>query len=191
MGTLVIRAALGHPTMASLRHLLWANVSVSGPHAGYLSNSNAAVGAALWLLNRWTSRGALAELALRDAPDWRQSYMFRLADPGPDPSRTPGLGLFKFFVVLASPEDRYVPYFSTRLFAPEGSGGDAFRELSCSLMRQIASGTTRVILCDVHFGGGGVSLDRLVGRKAHLDFVETAAYVHQVVWGLMRPLGVF
>ena len=41
---------------------------------------------------------------------------------------------------------------------------------------------------DVHFAkvGGGVDFNQLIGRKAHIDFLETDEYVRFLIWKLRR-----
>lgn len=286
MGNLVIRAAIEAAPLAPYLPQFWAYVSAGGPHLGFLHHRNAPLNAGLFMLRRMYPASSLAQMCHADQPDPRNALLARLADPA-----CRGLGRFKHVVVLASPQDRYVPYFSSRLGwdpaaqggtggavdsglaggagreaegcgdsglgrgkgdgsrAPwlgccgvgvaEGngrSGGAAMSETPSSgaaagaagaaskgvvasagngaglrpnpgdggasnaglygqllsgVREQVAAGRSRMLVCDVHFASAGPSLDAALGREAHLAFLETQEYVHMLLWGVLRPRGIF
>ena len=62
----------------------------------------------LWLMQRWKKSGSLQQLSLKDAEDPRNSFLYRLA-------RTSELHHFRYVILSASAQDRYVPLHSARI----------------------------------------------------------------------------
>jgi hypothetical protein len=64
--------------------------------------------AGLWLMQRWKKSGSLQQLSLKDAEDPRNSFLYRLA-------RSSELHHFRYVILSASAQDRYVPLHSARV----------------------------------------------------------------------------
>ena len=62
----------------------------------------------LWLMQRWKKSGSLQQLSLKDADDPRNSFLYRLA-------RNSELHNFRYVILSASAQDRYVPLHSARI----------------------------------------------------------------------------
>lgn len=133
LGTIIIRSALTRPQMRPLLSKLHTFLSLSGPHLGTLYNSSGLVNMGthllltrilrdcfqtvvnffaphpgLWLMQRWKKSGSLQQLSLKDAEDPRNSFLYRLA-------RTSELHHFRYVILSASAQDRYVPLHSARI----------------------------------------------------------------------------
>lgn len=108
MGCLLVRAAVNHSALERFRPRLHTFLSLSGPHLGTLYSSSGLVNMAMWVMQRWKKSGSLLQLALKDSPNIRDSFVYRL-------SEQPGLDLFRYVLLVSSLQDRYVPYHSTRV----------------------------------------------------------------------------
>lgn len=62
----------------------------------------------MWFMQKWKKSGSLLQLCLRDAPDPRQTFLYRL-------SQRSTLHYFKNVILCGSSQDRYVPPHSARL----------------------------------------------------------------------------
>lgn len=62
----------------------------------------------MWFMQKWKKSGSLLQLCLRDAPDLRQCYLYKL-------SQKSTLHYFKNILLVGSLQDRYVPLHSARL----------------------------------------------------------------------------
>lgn len=59
-------------------------------------------------MQRWKKSGSLQQLSLKDADDPRNSFLYRLA-------RSSELHRFRYVILSASAQDRYVPLHSARI----------------------------------------------------------------------------
>ena len=100
---------------------------------------------------------------------------------------------FKYYnkdeVVLGKPMKEWLRFAVCYWHTWRGNGADIFG-LGGSIKRpwdgdDMEAALTRV---DVHFAkvGGGVDFNQLIGRKAHIDFLETDEYVRFLIWKLRR-----
>eukprot|EP00955_Chlamydomonas_euryale_P040385 351674-Chlamydomonas_euryale.AAC.1 len=160
-------------------------------------SSNAAVDAAVSLLKHVGGRKGrcLHQLCLSDAPLHRNTYLYRLA-------QQPQLARFRVIVLVASRQDGYVPLHSARMSAcgsaapPAGGGpaGEAYRGMLSSLLRGLGGpGGVQLLRIDVDFEApddGGFSLGGLlndaIGRRAHIQFLESHSFAFFLVWTIHR-----
>ena len=132
LGTIIIRSALTRPQMRPFLPKLHTFLSFSGPHLGTLYNSSGLVNMGiytivynfckfhyilrtifcfkkgLWLMQRWKKSGSLQQLSLKDSDDPRNSFLYRLA-------RNSELHHFRYVILSASAQDRYVPLHTARI----------------------------------------------------------------------------
>ncbi|XP_017876315.2 protein FAM135A-like [Ceratina calcarata] len=108
LGTIIIRSALTRPELRPLLPRLHTFLSLSGPHLGTLYNTSGLVNAGMWFIQKVKKSGSLLQLAMKDAPDVRRSFMFRL-------SQKSNLEKFKHVLLCGSAQDRYVPLHSARI----------------------------------------------------------------------------
>jgi len=59
-------------------------------------------------MQKWKKSGSLLQLAMRDASDPRQTYLYRL-------SSEPGLEYFRNILLCGSSQDHYVPVHSAHI----------------------------------------------------------------------------
>jgi hypothetical protein len=62
----------------------------------------------MWFMQKWKKSGSLLQLALRDATDVRQTFLYRL-------SQRSNLHHFRNLLLCGSSQDRYVPLHSARI----------------------------------------------------------------------------
>lgn len=95
--------------------------------------------------------------------------------------------------VFLSFKDGYVPYHSARMeLCPAASSdtskkGQVFTEMLNNCLDQIrapSSDTRTFMRCDVNFdqSNHGQSLNTMIGRAAHIEFLETDIYAKFIMW---------
>ncbi|OIW13190.1 hypothetical protein TanjilG_17546 [Lupinus angustifolius] len=176
IGNLIIRTALAEGIMEPYLRFLHTYVSVSGPHLGYMYCSNSLFNSGLWLLKKFKGLQCIHQLTFTDDPDLENTFIYNL-------SKEKTLVHFRNVILLSSPQDGYVPYHSARIeLCPAASldfskRGKVFMEMLNNCLDQIGTDSNdRVIMrCDVNFDTSsyGRNLNRLVGRTAHIEFLES------------------
>lgn len=79
-------------------------------------------------MQKWKKSGSLLQLSLKDAPDPRRSFLYRLSERSQ-------LHMFKHVLLCGSGQDRYVPLHSARLELCKAAAkdtsmlGQAYREM--------------------------------------------------------------
>ncbi|KAG2493863.1 hypothetical protein HYH03_008079 [Edaphochlamys debaryana] len=185
IGNLILRAALTQPEFEPYKHLLWLYVSVSGPHLGFLYGTNAVVDTGLLLLKSIGKGKCLHQLTFTDAPALNDCYLYRLAHDCP-------LSVFKLALVISSPQDRYVPYHSSSITSCPQAERDSRRGRCYSdMLRAVTAGVgqgTHLFRLAVDFSlrAKSFSFSKLVGRTAHIEFIESQLYVGLIMWGLVH-----
>jgi hypothetical protein len=161
-------------------------MSISGPHLGYWYSSNSLFNSGLWLLKKLKGTQCIHQLTFSDDQDPQNTFFYRLCK-----SKT--LENFKNIILLSSPQDGYVPYHSARIeLCPAASTdnsrkGQVFTEMLNNCLDQIRapSSETRVFMrCDVNFdqSAQGRNLNTMIGRAAHIEFLETDIYAKFIMW---------
>lgn len=113
VGNLIIRSALCNSAalraVANSSHLR-TFISLCGPHLGAAFSRNRLFNSGLWILRQLRRKSApcLSQLAFADAARMEHCFLYRLAFENPFVN-------FRYVVLAAAPEDRYVPYFSARV----------------------------------------------------------------------------
>ncbi|CAL0324521.1 unnamed protein product [Lupinus luteus] len=185
IGNLIIRTALAESIMEPYLRFLHTYVSVSGPHLGYMYCSNSLFNSGLWLLKKFKGLQCIHQLTFTDDPDLENTFIYNL-------SKEKTLVHFRNVILLSSPQDGYVPYHSARIeLCPAASldyskRGKVFLEMLNNCLDQIGTASDdRVIMrCDVNFDTSsyGRNLNRLVGRTAHIEFLESDVFAKFIMW---------
>lgn len=108
LGCVLIRAALASPLLSHLHSCLHTFLSFCGPHLGTLYSTSGLVSAGMWALQKLKKSRSLLQLRLRDHADPRETFMYYL-------SAAEGLDSFRHLLLVASPQDHYVPHHSSRI----------------------------------------------------------------------------
>ena len=75
---------------------------------GTLYNNSGLVNMGMWFMQKLKKSGSLHQLALKDATDIRQTFMYQL-------SQRSNLHMFRHVLLAGSTQDRYVPWHSARI----------------------------------------------------------------------------
>ncbi|KAJ3671410.1 hypothetical protein LUZ60_007489 [Juncus effusus] len=186
IGNIIIRSALSETTMSPYLKHLHTYMSISGPHLGYCYSSNSLFNSGLWLLKKLNKVQCIHQLTMTDDPDLRNTFFYKLC-------KEKTLEHFKNIILLSSPQDGYVPYHSARIELSHSSShdnskkGEIFMDMLNSCLDQIRAPTseTRILMrCDVNFDNSNQSrsLNTIIGRAAHIEFLETDVYVKFIMW---------
>ncbi|KAL0440822.1 UNVERIFIED_CONTAM: Pentatricopeptide repeat-containing protein, chloroplastic, partial [Sesamum radiatum] len=181
-----ISCILAESIMEPYLRYLHTYLSVSGPHLGYLYSSNSLFNGGLWVLKKLKNTQCIHQLTFTDDPDLRNTFLYKLA-------KQKTLENFRNVILLSSPQDGYVPYHSARIeMCPASSGdhskkGKVFLEMLNECLDQIRARSFehRVFMrCDVNFDVSlqGKNLNTIIGRAAHIEFLETDYSVKKKVF---------
>ncbi|KAL5703662.1 hypothetical protein ACHQM5_022189 [Ranunculus cassubicifolius] len=169
IGNVIIRTALTESKMEPFLKYLYTYMSVSGPHLGYLYNSNSLFNSGLWLMKKLNATQCIHQLTLTDAPDLQNTFFYNLC------------------------KDGYVPYHSARIEMCQASSwdnskkGKIFTEMLNDLWDQIRTPSSEqrmFVRCDINFDqtNQGRNLNTIIGRAAHIEFLETDVFARFIMW---------
>ncbi|VDP31055.1 unnamed protein product [Schistosoma mattheei] len=180
MGCIIIRAALLNSRMEPYLSKLHTFLSLSGPHLGTVYNSSGLINMGIWVMQKIKKSESLSQLRLRDDPDLRNTYLYRL-------STSPGLDLFRYVLLVGSPQDRYVPYHSTRIelckaaIKDSSTLGIIYMEMVTNLLQRFIQSTrTTVVRYDVHYNLTN-SANTLIGRAAHIAVLDSEIFLEKFI----------
>jgi hypothetical protein len=194
LGGVIVRRALDEPLLAPLLPHLHALVTLAAPHLGTLLPDSQLVSAGMRALWAYKHSPALQQLHLEDVPasnassplshhshSMQRSLLYRLAT-----SPSPPLKRFRHVVLVASLKDQYVPQYSATLTVPAKVARDAIIGPHISFMvdclaAQLSGPEALVrIVLENNYEEGALNVDNLIGRAAHISFLEhshTAAFL--------------
>ncbi|GAU21154.1 hypothetical protein TSUD_10710 [Trifolium subterraneum] len=186
IGNLIIRTAIAESTMEPFLRYLHTYVSLSGPHLGYLYSSNSLFNSGLWLFKKLKGTQCIHQLTFTDDPDIQKTFLYKLC-------KQKTLDHFRHIILLSSPQDGYVPYHSARIESCQAASRDnskksrVFLEMLNDCLDQIRANPSerRVFMrCDVNFDATayGKNLDSLIGRAAHIEFLESDIFARFIMW---------
>ncbi|KAF1890583.1 hypothetical protein Lal_00041397 [Lupinus albus] len=185
IGNLIIRSALADRTMEPYLKYLYTYVSIAGPHLGYMYSSNTIFNSGMWLWKKIKAPQCIHQLTFTDDLDLENTFIYNL-------SKMNTMAKFRNVILLSSPQDGYVPYHSARIeLCPAASldfskQGKVFVEMLNNCLDQLRTQSDhRVVLrCDVNFetSSNGRSINTLLGRAAHIEFLECDIFVKFIMW---------
>ncbi|CAI5491476.1 unnamed protein product [Closterium sp. Naga37s-1] len=186
IGNLVVRAALADDSMRPYLPYLHLYLSFCGPHLGYMYHSNSLVTGGMWLLKRLDPSSLMRQLSFSDSLNVRDSCIYRLSQ---DPPSMPLCCTFHC-PPIEPPQDEYVPYHSARLevfgaVLRDARLGGVYTSMVEGCLAPFlshpswTSGDRSFIRCDVNFElpQQQRNLNRLLGRAAHIEFLEFPAFI--------------
>lgn len=87
LGNIIVRTALTIPRLIDvIKPKLYTYLSLSGPHLGTLYSDSGLVNMAMWVMQKLKKSGSLVQLAMKDHPDPRSTFIYQL-------SQKPGLSV--------------------------------------------------------------------------------------------------
>jgi hypothetical protein len=182
LGGLITREAIGNECMGQYRGMLHTLVTLGSPHLGYLFNKNSLVDSAMWVMKKVKDMPSLHQLAMTDAASKSQCYLSRSAS-------AVQLNLFRHIVLVASPQDGYVPFYSARMEVPQDSltdrlNGPLIIGMANALLAPLVQEGSRVLSIarvEAQFLIETEGMDKRIGRAAHIMFLDNTAFIQMFV----------
>ncbi|XP_021952574.2 LOW QUALITY PROTEIN: protein FAM135A-like [Folsomia candida] len=178
LGNIIIRSALTKKKLEFLLPKLHTFLSLSGPHLGTLYNTGL-VTMGMWLMQKWKKSSSLLQLQLKDAPQIRSTFMYKLSEKS-------NLHKFKYVLLCGSSQDRYVPVHSAHVInckasLKDGSAqGEAYREMVMNILNPILTNPgTKLIRYDVHHAINPHTANSLIGRAAHIAVLDSEIFIEK------------
>ncbi|XP_064624581.1 protein FAM135A-like isoform X2 [Lineus longissimus] len=178
LGNLIIRSALARPELAHLMPKMHTFLSLSGPHLGTLYNNSGLVNMGMWFMQKWKKSGSLLQLSLKDHSDLRQTFLYKL-------SQKSGLENFKNVLVVASTQDRYVPYHSARIeicksaVKDSSNTGQIYLEMVNNLLQPILTKPDVTFVRYDVFHALPNTANSLIGRAAHIAVLDSELFLEK------------
>ncbi|KAG8491923.1 hypothetical protein CXB51_015287 [Gossypium anomalum] len=167
IGNVIIRTTLAESAMEPYLRFLHTFVSLSGPHLGYLYSSNSLFNSGLWLLKKLKGTQCIHQLTFADDPDIRDTFLYKLCE---DHQAVCKMVMFR----IIPPESSHARQHQWTTPKREKH----FLEMLNNCLDQIRAPTAEnrvFVRCDINFNTSshGRNLDTLIGRAAHIEFLES------------------
>ncbi|XP_063777294.1 protein FAM135B [Pseudophryne corroboree] len=177
LGNIIIRSVLTRPRFRYYLNKLHTFLSLSGPHLGTLYSNSTLVSTGLWLMQKLKKSGSLLQLTFRDNADLRKSFLYQL-------SQKPGLQYFKNIVLVASPQDRYVPFHSARIEMCKNAikdkhTGPIYTEMINNLLQPVTESKDCTLIRHNVFHALPNTANTLIGRAAHIAVLDSELFLEK------------
>ncbi|CAF3151214.1 unnamed protein product [Rotaria socialis] len=179
LGNLIIRATVSNTRFERYRSLLYTYLSLSGPHLGTLFNTSGLVNIGMWLMQKWKKSSSLSQMSFSDHIDPKQTYLYKL-------SKQPCLEFFKNILMVASPQDRYVPFHSARIEVckaalKDTSYGSIYVEMISNLLEPILRNPSITFVRYNAFHSIPSGTNNIIGRAAHIAILDSELFVEKLI----------
>ncbi|KFU84083.1 Protein FAM135B, partial [Chaetura pelagica] len=177
LGNVIIRSVLTRPRFRYYLNKLHTFLSLSGPHLGTLYNNSTLVSTGLWLMQKLKKSGSLLQLTFRDHADLRKCFLYQL-------SQKTGLQYFKNVVLVASPQDRYVPFHSARIEMCKNAlkdrhTGPVYAEMINNLLQPLIGAKDCTLIRHNVFHALPNTANTLIGRAAHIAVLDSELFLEK------------
>ena len=179
LGNLIVRSTVSHENFKPFVGKLHTYLSLSGPHLGTLYNSSGLINMGMWIMQKWKKSGSLLQLSLKDHSDLYKTFLYKL-------SKKPTFEYFKNVLLVASPQDRYVPFHSARIemckaALKDGMYGAVYKEMVTNILKPIQENPNIVFkrYSAFHTLPGGTS--NFIGRAAHIAVLDSELFVEKLI----------
>ncbi|KFV74224.1 Protein FAM135B [Struthio camelus australis] len=177
LGNVIIRSVLTRPRFRYYLSKLHTFLSLSGPHLGTLYNNSTLVSTGLWLMQKLKKSGSLLQLTFRDNADLRKCFLYQL-------SQKTGLQYFKNVVLVASPQDRYVPFHSARIEMCKNAlkdrhTGPVYAEMINNLLQPLIGAKDCTLIRHNVFHALPNTANTLIGRAAHIAVLDSELFLEK------------
>ncbi|NXG11102.1 F135B protein, partial [Sakesphorus luctuosus] len=177
LGNVIIRSVLTRPRFRYYLNKLHTFLSLSGPHLGTLYNNSTLVSTGLWLMQKLKKSGSLLQLTFRDNADLRKCFLYQL-------SQKTGLQYFKNVVLVASPQDRYVPFHSARIEMCKNAlkdrhTGPVYAEMINNLLQPLIGAKDCTLIRHNVFHALPNTANTLIGRAAHIAVLDSELFLEK------------
>lgn len=175
LGSIVVRSLVTRPEFASLHPKLHLYMSICGPHLG-TKYQNGIISFGMWAVRKWYNSKSLLQLSLKDSSNPYDSFLYQL-------SEAPSLESFRHILLLASPQDKYVPYHSAKISTLTRDA--AFQSsVSLRLMQNILEPLRRARVNLVRMSVDHAiptSANSMIGRAAHIAMLDNELFIRKLV----------
>ncbi|XP_069559478.1 protein FAM135B isoform X1 [Brachyistius frenatus] len=177
LGNIIIRSVLTRPRFRCYLPKLHTFLSLSGPHLGTLYNNSTLVSTGLWLMQKLKKSGSLLQLTFKDHVEPRKTFLYLL-------SQKPGLQFFKNVVLVASPQDRYVPFHSARIemcktALKDRTTGPVYTEMINNLLQPLVEARECRLIRQNVFHALPNTANTLIGRAAHIAVLDSELFLEK------------
>jgi hypothetical protein len=183
LGGLIIRKALEDPIMMPLVPKMHTYVSMASPHLGTLHSQSMLISVGMRAFYQFKKAPALKELFMEDSIDGKteKSVLYKLSKNGV-------LQYFKHVIFISSPKDQYVPTYSARVQTSErvennSKTGPFISQMLANIISQVDANRLIRISLDNNCGET-TNVNTLIGRTAHLCYLENSIAVEQLIHSL-------
>jgi pimeloyl-ACP methyl ester carboxylesterase len=174
IGGVIVRSALPH--LREFHSKFHTYLSLSVAHFGFMDQQSPLFNSAVWMLTKWKKCTLLEQLALRDAPDLKDTYLAKLCTHK-------GLEHFKWIALVSSKQDNYSPSKSSRMEMDPAWEKSPSKDVYTSMVRSLWEGIDpeRVLRIRAHFNLPEKNVDAMIGRVAHIRFIECQPIMRMLI----------
>ena len=172
----------------------------------------------MWLMQKWKKSCSLSQMSFKDHVDPKQTYLYKLSKKPCKSGRRetchashcfsfPGLEYFKHILLIASPQDRYVPFHSARIevckaalkdtvygtsSSPDaslqkhatcilGRSGSVYVEMISNILEPILRNPAITFVRYNAFHNIPSGTNNLIGRAAHIAILDSELFVEKLI----------
>lgn len=172
LGSVVVRNMLTRPKMAAFLPKMHTLISLCAPHLG-TSHTSSHISLGMWFLQKWHHSQSLLQLSMKDHPNLQETFLYRL-------SQKTTFGYFQNVLLVSSPQDKYVPFYSARLEVPTEDRNSVCSLMLDNILEHTKERKTNIVRFTVdHLLDS--STNSLIGRAAHIAKLEDVRFVEKFV----------
>ena len=171
-----MRAAL--PLLEKYADKMHGYLSLCSPHVGFMYKTSKLVSTGVWFLKSWKKSIVLNQLSISDSKNIEESTLYRL-------SQQKGFAWFKNIILISSYQDQYAPFDSARIqicgdAARDQKKGNSYIQMVNNLLGSCKDLEVLYRL-DVNFNIVETNIDSVIGRTAHILFLENEDLIKMIV----------
>eukprot|EP00747_Dinoflagellata_sp_TGD_P031166 gnl/TRDRNA2_/TRDRNA2_135095_c0_seq1.p1 gnl/TRDRNA2_/TRDRNA2_135095_c0~~gnl/TRDRNA2_/TRDRNA2_135095_c0_seq1.p1 ORF type:complete len:778 (+),score=143.32 gnl/TRDRNA2_/TRDRNA2_135095_c0_seq1:109-2442(+) len=176
IGGLIVRSALSL-LVEEYGDKMFTFLTFATPHLGYMYAANSMFKTGLWFVTKLRRSKCLEQLSMTDVAQPEDSCLSQL-------SQMRGLERFQHVVLVSSYQDQYAPFESARVEVSPAAEGDKklgpfFMKLAQSILAPVQA--EKLIRFNVDFHIPETNLDTMIGRAAHILFLESQPLMKMLV----------
>ena len=131
----------------------------------------------MWFLNNINHSKVISQLSMKDSEKPKDCALYKLSEHS-------GMEFFKHLILVSSYQDHFAPYDSARIqissdAAQDQSKGNEYINMAENLLGK--DGLETVYRLDVNFNIEETNLDTIMGRKAHILFLENHELLTMII----------
>ncbi len=148
-------------------------------------------------MQKWKKSGSLLQLSLKDNADLTKTFLYQLSQKPSDSNvlfpliritliLILALENFKNILLVASPQDRYVPFHSSRIEMCKAATrdsiyGDAYRQMLKNILKPITNKPEINFVRFSAFHSLPSGTSNFIGRAAHIAVLDSELFVEKLI----------